>query len=1011
MARRLVRTESLCDASSVLVGFVCRLCFARFRVPEPLAVFMPAPLHPDHIPLATCRLQLRPDFTLDDAANLVPYLDQLGIGDVYLSPMFRARTGSTHGYDVVDHRQIEPSFGGEAALSRLSDALRQRGMGLLIDIVPNHMGIDDPANFWWQDVLRHGEGSRYARNFDIDWDPPVEKMRHKVLLPILGDYFGRVLESGELRLTYDDGCFMLTVYGKPLPIAPATWPPVLRLITEKVAHRLDEDDPERLELESLTTALDRLPPPTARGTDRMRERYREAEVAARRLRELNESSDAIREAVAKTVAEYNGSPGAPRSFDRLEALIDSQAYRLAFWRVAGDEINYRRFFDINELAAIKVEVPAVFEAVHALPFRLLGEGKVTGLRVDHPDGLFDPPRYFDDLQQGYRKALAAAAQQRVGDSEASHRLGGSDGTGLYVLAEKILAHDETLDPDWPVCGTTGYEFLNQLNGLLIAEEGAAAIRGVYERFTGSHTPFKEILYDGKLSILNYSMSSELHVLAGLLTTIAGRRRESRDFTYGALRQALREVVAAFPVYRTYVRPGDDTVRDEDRRRVQWAVRLSRRRNPELSKAIFDFLASILLLEDPAGLTDEQRDERRSFVLKLQQVTGPVMAKGLEDTSFYRYYPLASLNEVGGEPDADGVSPEQLHRDFVRRVHEEPFALSTTTTHDTKRGEDVRARLNVLSEEPDAWEAALNRWRFLNAPHKTDLDGFAAPDPNETYLIYQTLVGTWEPGLPMPEAYVGRITRYLEKAFREAKLHTSWIDPDANFEQAVRRFTEEILNPDLSGDFIADLDGFVASIADAGYFNGLSQTLIKLTAPGVPDIYQGCDLWDFRLVDPDNRQPVDFETRQARLAQMQAQAETDLAGVAADVLAGWPDPRIKLFLTWRALGLRKSQPDLFLKGEYRPLTVAGPRARHIFAFARAEGDHWALIAVPRLTAAADYDGPGRIAAGWWSGTTVTLPEDGPSRWQSVLTGQSLSTGSAVAATDLFGRFPVALYREC
>jgi (1->4)-alpha-D-glucan 1-alpha-D-glucosylmutase len=994
---------------------------------------MTVPSDPDHIPIATYRLQLRSDgFTFDDAAALVPYLDALGVGDAYLSPLFRAGERSTHGYDVVDHGTIEPAFGGEEGLARLADRLHAHNMGLLLDVVPNHMGVDDPANRWWQDVLAHGEGSRYAGYFDIGWNPPIEAMRHKVLLPVLGDYFGRVLERQELNLQYDGGRFWVTYYQRRFPVAPATWPPILRQMVVKLDMAFD--DAVRMELESLITALDRLPPPSDRSPERMRERYRESEVAARRLRELVYYSHPVRTALDAAVAEYNGTAGEPRSFDLLEALLDAQAYRLAFWRVAGDEINYRRFFDINELAAIRVEEPAVFEAVHALTFRLLAEGKVNGLRIDHPDGLFDPPTYFENLQAGYLKSIEDRRKEADGrlegqevsdatESDRAHRLEIAEGTlrrepthgncgRLYVVAEKILAHDEQLDPEWPVCGTTGYEFLNRVNGLFIAEGGAEAIRGVYERFIGQHIPFRDVLYGGKRTILNFSMSSELHMLAWMLTRIAGRRRESRDFTYGTVRQALREVVASFPVYRTYVRPGDQDVRDEDRRRVKSAIRLARRFNPELPKAVFDFLSSILLLEDPNDISDEHRAERRRFVLKLQQVTGPVMAKGLEDTAFYRYYPLASLNEVGGEPNADGLSPEILHRDFARRRAEEPYAMSASTTHDTKRGEDIRARLNVLSEIPDEWEQAIGRWRYMNAAHKTDMEGTSVPDPNEAYLIYQTLVGTWPHGGPAepfrPDAeYVERIVRYCEKAFREAKLHTSWLDPDADYENAIFGFVRSVLDPEKSAEFLSDVASFVARIADAGYLNGLAQLLIKVAAPGIPDFYQGTELWDFRLVDPDNRGPVNFGTRKEQLSQIAEQAEKDSAGLVNELLDAWPDERIKLFLTWRALNLRKTKPDLFLRGDYLPLEVGGERARHVFAFARREQQSWLLVVVPRLTLGAARLSPGRIDPAWWADTAIVMPQETPATLSCAFTGRRATFQRAIKLSEVLTSFPVGL----
>ena len=979
-------------------------------------------LMPDHVPLSTYRLQLRTEsFTLDDAAQQVSYLKQLGIGDAYLSPLFTAREGSMHGYDVVDHGTVEPNFGGEEALGRLAQELNQARMGLLLDCVPNHMGIDDPKNLWWEDVLRHGEGSRYASYFDIDWESSIGQLQHKVLLPILGDYFGKVLEQGDLKLSYDRGNFYVNYYQRKFPVTPAALPPVLRVVLDKLGDDFGTDSEERMELESLVLALDRLPAPSERSRPRMRERYRESRVAAQRLRALTKENAAVRAALDAAISEYNGTPGDPTSFDRLEALLDAQAYRLAFWRVAGDEINYRRFFDINELAAIRVEEPAVFDAVHALIFRLLARGWVTGLRIDHPDGLFDPPKYFDNLQKGYRRALAdRAAEQQAGQQQAGQQQAGQQqavgtianpltvGNGtLYVVAEKILAHDERLDPQWPVCGTTGYEFMNQLNGLFVAENGAEAMRGVYERFIGRHEAFRDVLYEGKRVILNFSMSSELHVLSNMLHLIASRRRESRDFTEGTLRRVLREVVASFPVYRTYVRPNDNDLREEDHRRVQSAMRLARRRNPELPRAVFDFLASILLLKDPVGLTDDHRDERRRFVLKLQQVTGPVMAKGLEDTSFYRYYPLASLNEVGGEPNANGVMPAALHKEFQQRFDDEPFTLSATATHDTKRGEDMRARLNVLSEIPDRWEELIGQWRFMNAAHKTDLDGTFAPDPNETYLIWQTFVGTWPIGEGVTETYTERLLAYFEKAFREAKVHTGWLDPDSDYEAAIAHFVRNALNGEQQGEFLATLDEFVKSIDAAGRLNSLSQVLVKATCPGVPDFYQGCELWDFHLVDPDNRQPVDYAHRRSLLDALGKQTQSDRLPMVREMVAQWPDERLKMYLTWQALQLRQQHPDLFLKGEYLPLEVTGERANHLFAFGRKHENLWSITAVPRLTADAPRSSPGQIASDWWGDTSVAIPPSAPQTWENRLTGETLELEGSVRATRLFAEFPVAL----
>jgi (1->4)-alpha-D-glucan 1-alpha-D-glucosylmutase len=820
------------------------------------------------IPVATYRLQLNGALRFVDVQTLVPYFHRLGLTDLYTSPFLKARRGSLHGYDVIDHTSINPEIGSEEALASLAKELTHYGMGLIADVVPNHMGIDDEANRWWWDVLENGPSSPYAKFFDIDWAPPKQDLANKVLLPILGDQYGKILENGEIQLLFEGGAFVITYYEHRFPVAPRSSIAILEPACERVRAQLDADDPYLVELESIITSLRVLPTRTESDPERVRVRLREKEVAKRRLWELTEASETVRQTIDQTVAAINGRRGDPQSFNQLEALLAHQAYRLSYWRVATDEINYRRFFDINHLAAIRVEEPEVFEAVHGIILRLLGSGQVTGLRIDHPDGLFDPVQYFLDVQTACRRTLAPSPAPAVERSE------GTDGRACYLVVEKILVREERLRPDWAVHGTTGYEFLNLVNGLFIDAAAERQFHELYARVTGQPFRFGDIAYQSKKLILDSTMSGELHVLARRLDRISEQHRWSRDFTLFTLQEALAEVIACFPVYRTYIRAAMNMVGDEDRHYILSALRTAKRRNPAMSESIFDFIASVLLLQDPEGINESQRAERRDFVMRFQQFTGPVMAKGIEDTAFYRVYPLASLNEVGGNPERFGVAVETFHRQNAERQANWPFAMLTTSTHDTKRSEDVRARIGVLSEMPRDWERAMQRWQALNHDKKAEVDGTEVPDANEEYLFYQTLVGAW-PLQPMDEPahehFVARLEGYMEKALKEAKLHTSWINPQDAYDQAVKRFVREVLRPGADNRFLDDFRRFQNRVAQAGMWNSLSQTLLKITAPGVPDVYQGNELWEFSLVDPDNRQPVDFGTR-ARLLEELRQRE-------------------------------------------------------------------------------------------------------------------------------------------
>ena len=947
------------------------------------------------IPRATYRIQFNHGFTFRDAAEIVAYLAELGVSDLYASPYLQARPGSMHGYDITNHEALNPEIGTEAEHVRLSGLLREHGLGHLLDIVPNHMGIAGGSNPWWMNVLENGPSSPFARYFDIDWNPRTPSMAGKVLLPVLGDQYGCVLEAGELKLVYDQGQFRVDYYENWFPAAPGSTAAVLREALEHV--RLKDDDESRMELASIVTALENLPPRRSTDAASIAERNRERIVTRRRLHALYTSSPEVHEALDAAVRTFNGKTGDPRSFDRLDALLNDQAYRLAYWRVAAEEINYRRFFDVNDLAGLRTEVPQVFQDTHRLILRLVREGRVTGLRIDHPDGLFDPRGYLRSLQ---------------------HETAGLDAKEpFYVLVEKILTGDEPLPEDWPVAGTVGYEYMNRVNGLFVDPAQAQRMDDLYHRFARNRWKFDDLVYEKKRLILRTSLISELTVLASMLDRISTENRCFRDFTWGALREGLREMVACFPVYRTYVDARSGDVAQRDREYVEQAIRAAKRRNPDVSATLFDFLRDVLLLRWPDELTPEEREDHARFVMKFQQLTGPVMAKGVEDTTFYLYNRLVSLNEVGGEPNRFGITPDEFHAFNLERAENWPGTMSASSTHDTKRSEDVRARINVLSEIPDLWEDHVFRWAELNRAHKLSDGGDGlVPDENDEYLLYQTLVGAWPFGEVNDQTHqdlVGRVQAYMEKATREAKNNTSWINPSEPYDQGLKEFVAAILRRD-DNPFLEDFIRFHPPIARLGMLNALSQTLVKLMSPGVPDVYQGQEIWDLSLVDPDNRRPVDFALRKSLLASLTSELEErERREVARSLVDEWEDGRVKLYLTQTALRVRQAFPELFASGEYLPLTAEGTRADHAVAFARRAEGAVVLTVVPRLIATLTRDQDFALpTAKLWKDTRIVLPAELAGNYIDRFTGTELHTrdhdGHAVLDADkLFADFPVAL----
>jgi (1->4)-alpha-D-glucan 1-alpha-D-glucosylmutase len=952
------------------------------------------------IPLSTYRFQFNRCFTLEHAGALVDYLHELGIGACYASPLTMARPGSVHGYDVTNHGALNPEIGDEAQLEEFSQRLRARGMGLVLDTVPNHMCVAHPSNQMWWDILENGPSSPFATFFDIDWNPPKADLTNKVLLPMLGDQFGKVLENGEIGVVYENGAFEARYYEWRLPVAPRSWVHLLQPALQRISGVLDESNADRMELESIITAIEHLPERNETDPERIRERMREKEVIKRRLAALLDHSAAIRAALESSLKEINGVKGDPHSFDRLEKLLEHQAYRLSFWHVAADEINYRRFFDINELAAIRVEDPVVFEAVHELTLRLIEKGIVTGLRIDHADGLLDPGLYLRRLQE--RCAAAAPGN------------GGGRARPFFIVVEKILTGRERLRGDWPVHGTTGYEFANLLNGIFVDDSNQHRFDEIYGRFAGWQGPFRDVVYECKKLMLRASMSGEQNVLARRLDAISEQHRWSRDFTLNSLGRVLAEVIACFPVYRSYV-TSDGRVTDGDREQIRRAIQIAKRRNPALSESTFDFLASVLLLEHPEGLDEEARAQRLAFTLRFQQLTSPVMAKGFEDTALYRYVPLLSLNEVGGDPTRFGITAQEFHARNAERAEQWPQALSATSTHDTKRSEDVRARIDVLSEIPHEWERAIWRWHHLTESARSEVDGVPVPDPNEEYLLYQTLIGTW-PIDPRPgefEEYTKRIQGYMDKATKEAKVRTSWIRADDRHDVKLAEFIATVMRPGADNAFVSDLGAFAARVAPAGMLNSLSQTLIKIAAPGVPDFYQGTELWDLSLVDPDNRRPVDYSARRTILAEINRCARGGAMELARKLFANPESGAIKAYVIRQALDFRRTNPALFMQGDYLGLEASGVRGRNVIAFARRSAGCHIIVAAGRF-----FTQLGKLpdsAAGEeaWRDTYLSAPAGLlGERYADLLTGAKISAEldrdrRQLYVADIFAHLPIAL----
>lgn len=928
------------------------------------------------IPVSTYRLQLNKAFTFAQATQFVPYLRRLGISHCYVSPYLKARPGSTHGYDIVDHSAINPEIGSEEEFDRFVAELQRNGMGLIADIVPNHMGVMGSDNLWWLDVLENGQASGYADFFDIEWHPVNPALQHKLLIPVLGGLYGEMLEQRQLTLQFDAalGEFSVYYYRHRFPVDPQTYPLILSSQNKTLSKTFAPDDPVFLEYQTLDNSFSKLPLRTETSAEKKEERGRDKEVFKKHLARLCGDNSPLLRFIAYRVAEINRSSG---ENSELHALLEQQVYRLAYWRVAGDEINYRRFFDINDLAGLRIEDEKVFDATHQLILSQLGQGKIQGLRIDHADGLYDPVAYYERLN----KKMAAILFNVETELQ--------DMPPIYVVAEKIVANYEYLSSDWPIHGTTGYEFANIVTGLFIDNTVESFLTRCYGRFIKERQDFGELVYQSKKSVMTTLMGGELNVLANLLSKIANANPKTRDYTLNALREALSEVIACFPVYRTYI--NSQSISKKDSQYINWAIEQGKQHSRAADKTVFDFIRNILLLEQNSPVSER---ERLKFVMKLQQYTAPVMAKGYEDTACYRYNRLVSLNEVGGDPGHLGCSVNAFHYFNQERLKKWPHSMLSLSTHDTKHSADVRARINVLSEIPQQWQEAIIRWRKLTKLPKSKA-GQTVIARNDEYLFYQVLIGTW-PLMPLHDAalkdYRERIRSYMIKAVREAKRYTSWIDPNEDYEQAVSTFVCRCLDTSVNPLFLRDFVEFERRIRTPGLFNALAQALLQLTSPGVPDIYQGHELWQFTLVDPDNRDPLDFNRcnpAMERIESMIANAAQDRAALLRALSATMEDGLIKLFVVTQTLRFRQHHAALFQSGDYLKINVQGKGADHLLAFARKDQSDFVIVIVPRLMAVFYLDRQDLSRSEIWRETWLELPASSPTDYRELF-GQCRST---------------------
>lgn len=915
------------------------------------------------IPTATYRIQFHSEFNFNKAKEIVAYLADLGISELYASPIFKARKGSTHGYDVVDPTILNPELGTEDNFTELSAEIQKHQMGWLQDIVPNHMAYDSD-NFWLMDLLEHGKDSDFFAFFDINWNQPYEEMRGRVLAPLLGDFYGNCLTDGDIKLHYDHNGLSISYHDLRLPVKIESYLTFINHNLGNLARKIGRKHPDFIKFLGILYLLKNVPEET-----KGRERYDQLNFIKSLLWETYTQNSTVEEFIQSNLAEFNGKADSFDKYNLLDNLLSEQFYRLSFWKVGAEEINYRRFFTVNELISVKVEELKVFNKTHELIKRFIEENKFTGVRIDHIDGLYDPSEYLTRLRE------------KLGD--------------VYITVEKILELTEDLPQQWEIQGTSGYEFLNYVNGLFCCSENEKEFSKIYRQFTGLNDSYQNLVYEKKGLILEKNLAGDLDNLAQILKRISAQTREGSDFTTYGLKQALFEVLCLFPIYRTYIDPNGIGTIDENY--VQKTIKAAKKKAPLLINE-FNFIQKVLLLEYEDFRSQTQREEWLHFVMRSQQLTGPLMAKGVEDTLLYVYNRLLSLNEVGGNPSHFGISLDLFHQFNQNKVKNWSYGMNATATHDTKRGEDIRTRINVLSEIPQEWEKQLNQWHEINQIHTKD----GMPDANDEYFFYQTLIGAFPFAESELSDFSSRIKDYILKAIREAKVHTAWLRPDEEYEQAFINFIDRVLETKES-DFWQQFSSFQKQIAEYGVYNSLAQVLIKNTAPGVPDLYQGAELWELSLVDPDNRRPVDYQKRIQFLQEIKEKTEKNIKQLIKELIASKEDGKIKLFLTHQLLKARKEYQKIFLNGDYQPVQVTGKYQNHIIGFTRNHKDKTILAIAPRFLTTIIKPGELPLGEEVWQDTSLKLPKK---TWHNLIDNQKIS-GKNLAIGEILQNFPVAL----
>lgn len=927
------------------------------------------------LPRATYRIQFNAAFDFQAAQTIVPYLAELGISDIYASPIFQARSGSSHGYDVVDPNQINPELGGDEAFETLIAEIQKYQLGWLQDIVPNHQAFNS-QNHTLVDVLENGPDSQYRDYFDIDWNHPYEGIRERVLAPFLGKFYGNCLESGELQVQYDQHGLTVNYYDLKFPIRIESYTRILTYDLNRLRAKLGRNHPDFVKFLGVLYALKYIP-----SGEEGQERYDQITFIKGMLWELWNHNEDICQYIQENIQTFNGVVGKPESFNSLDELLSEQFFRLAFWKVGNEELNYRRFFTVNDLISVRVEDQRVFASSHNLILELLQEQKLSGIRIDHIDGLYDPAQYLHRLRETADDA--------------------------YIVVEKILELHEELPVNWPVQGTTGYDFLNYINLLFCQHVNEREFDQIYYRFIGASATCEQLVDEKQRLIIHKHLAGDIDNLAHLLKHISSKYRYASDFTIYGLKAALVEVMSVYPVYRTYI--SREGVSDADRECIRQVIAKTKERIPSFLNELLNelnFIEKFLLLEFDDHLSNDDKDKWLNFVMRLQQFTGPLMAKGVEDTVLYIYNRLISLNEVGSSPGKFGISLEEFHSFNHNRITKWPHVLNASSTHDTKRGEDMRARINVLSEIPQDWEKIVRRWHQMNAAHKDCVNGLDVPSANDEYFFYQTLLGAYPFNEGEYPQFIERVKEYIIKAIREAKVNTGWLRPDSSYEDAFIRFVDTLLQEGKNNEFLEDFKTFQRKISHYGVFNSLSQTLLKMTSPGVPDFYQGTELWDLNLVDPDNRRPVDFQKRLTFLREIQSKFQKQGLKYVTELLEKPETGKVKLFLISQTLKARREYLEVFQRGDYHKMIALGSLKDHIVAFSRHWGDYTVITIAPRLVTNLVKEGDYPLGDVWQE-TRLSLPGTSASSWYDLITGQEFSGDDTLWMRDILRIFPVAL----